>query len=66
MTDVLATLQDQSFARATAATASSYPPERRLNGGLADYLARRDDPDLACIDPLPSWVWYQDMAGQIE
>ena len=42
MTDVLATLQDQSFARATAATARSYPPERRLNGGqLADYLGRR-------------------------
>jgi hypothetical protein len=42
MTDVLATLQDQSFARATAATARSYPPGRRLNGGqLADYLGRR-------------------------
>ena len=21
-----------------------------------------DDLDLICIDPLPSWVWYQDMA----
>jgi hypothetical protein len=21
-----------------------------------------DDLDLVCIDPLPSWVWYQDMA----
>ena len=20
------------------------------------------DPDLVCINPLPSWVWYQDMA----
>jgi hypothetical protein len=27
-----------------------------------------DELDLVCIDPLPSWVWYQDMAdfaGQI-
>ncbi len=22
--------------------------------------------DLVCIDPLPSWVWYQDMAGFAE
>jgi hypothetical protein len=21
-----------------------------------------DELDLVCIDPLPSWVWYQDMA----
>jgi hypothetical protein len=21
-----------------------------------------DEVDLLCIDPLPSWVWYQDMA----
>jgi hypothetical protein len=21
-----------------------------------------DDLDLVCIDPLPSWIWYQDMA----
>ncbi len=42
MTDVLAALQDQSFARATAATVSSYPPERRLNGRqLVEYLGRR-------------------------
>lgn len=42
MTDVLAALQDRSFAQATAATASSYPPRRRLTGGhLADYLGRR-------------------------
>ncbi len=25
-----------------------------------------DDLDLVGIDPLPSWVWYQDRAGQIE
>lgn len=42
MSDELAALQDRSFARAAAATASSYPPERRLSGRqLADYLDRR-------------------------
>ena len=42
MSQVLATLQDRSFARATAATASSYPAERRLSGQqLAGYLDRR-------------------------
>jgi Uncharacterised protein family (UPF0158) len=25
-----------------------------------------DDRDLVCIDPLPSWVWYQDMADFAE
>jgi len=25
-----------------------------------------DDLDLACIHPLPSWVWYQDMADFAE
>ena len=25
-----------------------------------------DELDLVCIDPLPSWVWYQDMAGFAE
>jgi hypothetical protein len=25
-----------------------------------------DDMDLVCIDPLPSWVWYQDMADFAE
>ncbi|MEU6266212.1 UPF0158 family protein [Saccharopolyspora shandongensis] len=25
-----------------------------------------DDLDLACIDPLPSYVWYQDMADFVE
>ena len=25
-----------------------------------------DELDLACIDPLPSWVWYQDMADFAE
>jgi Uncharacterised protein family (UPF0158) len=24
--------------------------------------AELDELDLVCIDPLPSWVWYQDMA----
>jgi hypothetical protein len=25
-----------------------------------------DDLDLVCINPLPSWVWYQDMADFAE
>jgi hypothetical protein len=25
-----------------------------------------DELDLVCIDPLPSWVWYQDMADFAE
>jgi hypothetical protein len=25
-----------------------------------------DELDLACIDPLPSWIWYQDMADFAE
>jgi hypothetical protein len=25
-----------------------------------------DELDLICIDPLPSWVWYQDMADFAE
>ena len=25
-----------------------------------------DEPGLVCIDPLPSWVWYQDMADFAE
>jgi Uncharacterised protein family (UPF0158) len=25
-----------------------------------------DDLDLVCIDPLPSWIWYQDMADFAE
>jgi hypothetical protein len=38
----LGSLQEQSFARATAATVSAFPPERRLTGQrLADYLDRR-------------------------
>jgi hypothetical protein len=24
-----------------------------------------DELDLACIDPLPSWIWYQDMADSV-
>jgi len=38
----LGCLQDRTFERATAATAASYPPERRLNAAqLASYLERR-------------------------
>jgi nitroimidazol reductase NimA-like FMN-containing flavoprotein (pyridoxamine 5'-phosphate oxidase superfamily) len=40
--DELGALQDQSFARASAATATAYPPERRLTAAqLARYLDRR-------------------------
>jgi hypothetical protein len=42
MSELLGALQDRTFARATAATADSYPPQRRLDGGqLAEYLDRR-------------------------
>lgn len=42
MSELLGTLQDETFARATAATRSSYPPERRLTGTqLESYLGRR-------------------------
>lgn len=42
MSDALTALQDRSFARANAATASAYPPDRRLSGEqLAAYLDRR-------------------------
>jgi nitroimidazol reductase NimA-like FMN-containing flavoprotein (pyridoxamine 5'-phosphate oxidase superfamily) len=42
MSELLGGLQDRSFARATAATAASYPPERRLSAAqLASYLDRR-------------------------
>jgi predicted pyridoxine 5'-phosphate oxidase superfamily flavin-nucleotide-binding protein len=42
MSDDLAALQDQTFARATAATADSFPPQRRLTGAqLAGYLDQR-------------------------
>ncbi len=42
MSELLGDLQDRSFARATAATATSYPPERRLSAAqLASYLDRR-------------------------
>ena len=42
MSDLLGDLQDRTFARATAATASSYPPQRRLSAAqLAVYLDRR-------------------------
>jgi hypothetical protein len=38
----LEALQEESFARATAATVSAFPAERRLTGQqLADYLDRR-------------------------
>jgi predicted pyridoxine 5'-phosphate oxidase superfamily flavin-nucleotide-binding protein len=43
MSEPLGTLQDQSFARATAATQKSYPPARRLTGAqLTAYLDRRE------------------------
>ena len=42
MSELLGALQDQTFARSTAATAVSYPPERRLTAAqLASYLDRR-------------------------
>jgi len=42
MSELLGDLQDLTFARATAATAISYPPERRLSAAqLASYLDRR-------------------------
>jgi hypothetical protein len=31
---------------------------RSLTPGLCDL----DDLDLVCIDPLPPWIWYRDMA----
>jgi hypothetical protein len=42
MSEELAAVQERTFAGATRATASSYPPERRLSARqLADYLDRR-------------------------
>jgi general stress protein 26 len=42
MSDELGAVQDDTFARATRATADSYPPERRLPAAqLAAYLDRR-------------------------
>jgi predicted pyridoxine 5'-phosphate oxidase superfamily flavin-nucleotide-binding protein len=42
MGEPLGDLQDRTFARATPATAVSYPPERRLSAAqLAAYLDRR-------------------------
>src|SRR5260221_13620425 len=42
MSEPLGGLKDRTFARATAATAISYPPERRLSAAqLASYLDRR-------------------------
>lgn len=42
MSELLDRLQTDTFARATAATAGSYPPQRRLTGAqLASYLDRR-------------------------
>ena len=42
MSELLAVLQHRTFARATTATVSSYPPERRLDAAqLASYLDRR-------------------------
>ncbi len=42
MSQELAALQEQTFARATKSTADSFPPRRRLTGPqLAGYLDRR-------------------------
>ena len=42
MRELLGGLQDRTFAQATAATAVSYPPERRLRAAqLTSYLDRR-------------------------
>jgi Pyridoxamine 5'-phosphate oxidase len=42
MSDELQSIQEQTFGRATTATAASYPPEHRLTGAeLAAYLDRR-------------------------
>ena len=42
MSDALGFLQDQTFTRATGATAASFPPRQRLTGAqLAGYLDRR-------------------------
>jgi hypothetical protein len=42
MSAELESLQERAFARATSATAESYPPEHRLTGAeLARYLDRR-------------------------
>jgi general stress protein 26 len=42
MSELLGRLQTATFARATTATADSYPPERRLSAAqLASYLDRR-------------------------
>ena len=41
MSDALAALQEQTFARSTPATTSAFPPERRLTGAqLARFLDR--------------------------
>lgn len=42
MSESLGDVQDRTFARSTAATAASYPPQRRLNAAqLGRYLDRR-------------------------
>jgi hypothetical protein len=42
VSELLGGLQDRTFARATGATAISYPPEQRLSAAqLASYLDRR-------------------------
>src|SRR5215470_4456364 len=55
MSELLGGLQDRTFARATAATGVSYPPERRLSAAqLASYLDRRADT-----------FWLPTMAGSV-
>lgn len=52
MADALADLQDRTFSRATAATAKSYPPERRLTADqLTRYLSRREYAVLGSTRP---------------
>src|SRR5215470_16598239 len=59
MGELLGDLQDRTFARATAATAISYPPERRLSASeLASYLDRRKFAVVGSTrgDGRPPWL----------
>ncbi len=52
MSDVLAAVQDRTFARATKLTAGAYPPERRLTAAqLTGYLDRRAFAVIATARP---------------
>ena len=37
-------------------------PSASTGAVRAEHPIDLDDVDLICIDPLPSYVWYQDMA----